>query len=330
MNAAAGACVALPGLRASRVAAQALDKVTFQTDWRAQAEHGGFYQAVATGIYRRYGIECDLRMGGPQINLSQLLLGGRVDMVMSQSLEALNYVRQNLPLLCVAAVFQKDPQVLIAHSNMGNDSFGALKGKTILVGSGGRLSYWPFLKARYGYSDDQVRPYTFSMAPFLADKSIVQQGFLTSEPYVLEQVGVHPVVLLIADAGYDNYNATISVSKKMATEKSELVQRFIDASLEGWSQYLKGGLEIEAANALIKKHNPEMTDDKIEYAIRMMNDKGIVRSGDAVKLGIGAMTDERWRRFYEAMSAVGVLPKGLDPRRAYSLAFVNKGIGAAA
>jgi len=167
------------------------------------------------------------------------------------------------------------------------------------------------------------------MAPFLADKSVVQQGFLTSEPYALEQVGVHPVVLLIADAGYDNYNATISVSKKMAMEKSDLVQRFIDASLEGWSQYLKGGPEIEAANALIKKHNPEMTDDKIEYAIKVMNAKGIVRSGDALKLGIGAMTDERWRRFYETMSAVGVLPEGIDPRQAYSLAFVNKGIGAA-
>jgi NitT/TauT family transport system substrate-binding protein len=325
---AAGGSVLLR-LQGKSASAQMLDKVSYQTSWRAQAEHGGFYQAVATGLYKKYGIDCDLRMGGPQISLSQLLLGGRVDMVMGNSIEALNYAKEDLPFFCIASIFQKDPQVLIAHAGVGNDSFQKLRGKTILVGAGGRVSYWPFLKAKYGYTDEQMKPYTFNLAPFLADKNLVQQGFISSEPYAMRQAGANPVPLLIADAGFDNYNTTINLSKKFAAEKKDLVQRFVTASLEGWAQYLKGGSASEPANALIKKDNPDMSDDKIAYAIKVMNESGMVLSGDALALGIGAMTDARWLRFYNSMADVGVLPKGVDAKKAYTLEFVNKGVGKA-
>ena len=246
---AAGLAVAGPLLvpvgrppRAQTPATGALDKVSFMTDWRAQAEHGGYYQAIAAGLYRKAGIECELRQGGPSLNSSQLLLAGRVDMVMSSSFEAFAYVREDAPFFTIAAIFQKDPQVLIGHPDTGFDSFEALKGRTILIGSGGRVTYWPYLRQKYGLSDSQVRPYNFSMAPFLADKNVVQQGFLTSEPYSIAQaLGRPPSVLLIADAGFSAYQATIAISRKMAAEKKELVQRFVDATLEGWAQYLKGG-----------------------------------------------------------------------------------------
>ena len=326
-GAAAGSVlVELPGRRAS---AQTLDKISYLTSWRAQAEHGGFYQAVAAGIYKKYGIDCDLQQGGPQVRGSQLLMGGRVDSIMSSGLEALNYAKEDLPFFCVAAIFQKDPQVLIGHRNSGIDSFEKLKGKTILVGAIGRVTYWPFLKAKYGLSDDQLKPYTFNLAPFLADKELVQQGFISSEPYALAQAGSDPAPMLIFDAGFENYNTTIALSRKLATEKKDLVQRFVTASLEGWSEYLKGGAVAEPANALIKKDNPDMSDDKIAYAIKVMNESGMVRSGDATTLGIGAMTDERWARFYKSMAEVGVLPDGLDPKKGYTLEFVNKGVGKA-
>jgi len=322
---AAASLVAVPG---ARVRAQTLDKVSYQTNWRAQAEHGGFYLAVTNGIYKKHGIECDLRMGGPQQNPSQMLLGGRVDMIMSSSFEGLNYAKENLPFLSIAAIFQKDPQVLISHPNVGNDTLADLKGKPILIGAAGRTSYWPFLRIKFGYTDDQIRPYTFNMAPFLADKNISQQGFLSSEPYAIMQAGVTPVVHLLADAGFENYQTTINISRKMVDEKKDVVQRFITASLEGWAEYLKGGPAIEAANATIKKDNPDMSDDKLAYALKVMNERGIVRSGDALKLGIGAMTDQRWKSFYETMAEAGVFPKGLDWKKAYSLEFVNKGVGA--
>jgi len=313
-----------------RPRAQALDKVSFLTDWRAQAEHGGYYQAIAAGLYRKAGIECDLRQGGPSLNSSQLLLAGRVDMVMSSSFEAFAYVREGAPFFTIAAIFQKDPQVLIGHPDTGFDSFENLKGRTILIGSGGRVTYWPYLRSKYGLSDSQVRPYNFNMAPFLADKNVVQQGFLTSEPYSIAQaLGRPPSVLLIADAGYSAYQTTIAISRKMAGEKKDLVQRFIDATLEGWAQYLKGGPGIDAANALIKQANPEQTDDRIAYAIKVLNERGIVMSGDALKDGVGAMSDQRWKSFYDSMVAVDVVPRGLDVARAYTLEFVNKGIGKA-
>jgi NitT/TauT family transport system substrate-binding protein len=322
------AAASLVSVPSRRVSAQTLDKVTYQLNWRAQAEHGGYYLAVSNGIYRKYGIECEVRMGGPQQNPSQLLLGGRVDMIMSNSFEGINYVKENLPFLCIAAIFQKDPQVLISHPNVGNDTLADLKGKPILIGAASRISFWPFLRAKFGYTDDQIRPYTFNMAPFLADKSVSQQGFLSSEPYAIMKAGVNPVVHLLADAGFENYQTTINISRKMVDEKKELVQRFVSASLEGWAEYMKGGPAIEAANAQIKKENPDMDDDKLAYAHKVMNEKGIVRSGDALKLGIGAMTDKRWKSFYETMTYAGVFPRGLNLTNAYSLEFVNKGIGA--
>ena len=313
---------------ARRPRAQTLDRLSFNTDWRAQAEHGGYYQAVAAGIYRKYGIDCDLRPGGPSLNISQLLLAGRVDMIMSNSYEAITYVREKAPFVTIAAIFQKDPQVLIAHPGSGITSFDKLAGHPLLIGNGGRVTYWPYLRKKYGLSDSQLRPYTFNSAPFLADPKAVQQGFLSSEPYsIAEVLGKPPEVMLIADAGFGSYQETIAISRRLATEKKELIQRFVDATLEGWAQYLKGGSATEAANALIKRDNPDQTDDRIRYALKVMNERGIVLSGDALSGGIGAMSDRRWRGFYAQMADVEVFPTGLDVRQAYSLDFVNKGIG---
>ena len=311
-----------------RAHAQTLDKVSIQTDWRAQAEHGGYYQAIAAGLYRKAGIECDVRQGGPSLNISQLLMAGRVDMTMSGSFEAFTFVRENAPFFTIASIFQKDPQVLIGHPDTGFDSFEKLKGRQILIGAGGRVTYWPYLRRKYGLSDAQLRPYNYSLAPFLADKNLIQQGFLSSEPYPITQaLGRSPSVLLIADAGYDPYQNTIAISRRMAEDKKDLVQRFVDATFEGWVQYLKGGPAIEAANALIKQANPEQTDDRLAYALKVLNERGVAMSGDALKDGIGAMSAERWRSFYDSMVEVGVLPAGLDVGRTHTLEFVNKGIG---
>jgi NitT/TauT family transport system substrate-binding protein len=323
-GAGATAAITIPGLRRAR--AQTLDRVSFLTNWRAEPEHGGFYQAVGNGIYRRHGIECDLRQGGPQVNNTQIMLTGRVDMTIGGGFQSLSYVRENLPALTVAAIFQKDPQVLIAHPGVGNDSFEALRGKPILISGGGRVSYWPFLRARFGYTDEQIRPYTFNMAPFLADRNAIQQGYITSEPFAIRQAsGINPVVLLIADAGYEPYSTTIDARKQMVDEKPDLVQRFVNATIEGWYEYLNG--DPGPANALIKRDNPEMDDAKIAFAIQAMKDNGIAISGDAERLGIGAMTDARWERFLRQTVEYQLNPADLDFRKAYTLRFVNQRVG---
>jgi NitT/TauT family transport system substrate-binding protein len=307
-------------------AAWAEDKVTFGTNWKAQAEHGGYYQAVATGLYRKAGLDVTIRMGGPQVNHPQLLAAGVIDFnIGSSSFGALNYVQGAIPMVTVAAIFQKDPQVLISHPGQGNDTLAAMKGKPILVGAGSRATFWNFLKAKYGYTDDQIRPYTFNMAPFLADKSAIQQGYLTSEPYKIEQAGVKPLVHVLADVGYSSYSCTIETSWKLVREKPDLVQRFVNASIEGWYSYLYG--DPGPGNALIKKDNPDMTDDVIAYGIAALKKYGVVDSGDAKTLGIGAMTDARWKEFLATMAGIGLYPRELDLTKAYTLAFVNRKIG---
>jgi len=313
---------------ARRPRAQTLDRLSFQTDWGAQAEHGGYYQALAAGLYKAKGLEVDLRPGGPNLNNSQLLMAGRADLIMAGSFGAFAFLQAQAPFFTIAAIFQKDPQALLAHPGSGIDGFDKLKGKTLLISNGGRVAYWPYLRKKFGLSDDQVRPYNFQMAPFLSNPNAVQQGFVTSEAYSIAQaLGKPPVVLMLADSGFSSYQTTIATSRKLATEKKEVVQRFVDATLEGWAQYLKGGPATEAANALIKKANPEQTDDRLAFAVRALNERGIVRSGDALSDGIGAMSDARWKGFYDSMADVEVFPRGMDVRQAYTLEFVNKGVG---
>jgi NitT/TauT family transport system substrate-binding protein len=320
--------VALTALVALLAFAKALhaETVTFGTDWKAEAEHGGYYQAIAAGIYKKYGLDVTLRQGGPQVNHAQLLAAGVLDFnLASNSFGPLNFAQQNIPMVAVAAIFQKDPSVLIAHPGEGNDSFETLKGKPIMISGDTRTGWWLFLKQKFGYTDDQIRPYNFSVAPFLADKTAIQQGYLSSEPYTIEQQGVKPVVLLLADAGYASYGSIIQCSLKLATEKPDLVQRFVNASIEGWYSYLNG--DPTPGNTLIKKDNPEQNDALLAYGRTQIKEHGIVDSGDAKTMGIGAMTDARWKEFFDTMSKAGLYPADMDYKKAYTLQFIDKKVG---
>ncbi len=325
-----GAAFGLAGavaLLLAAASAAAADKVTFGTNWKAQAEHGGYYQAVADGTYARYGLEVTIRQGGPQVNHSQLLAAGRIDFNMGGNLFGqFNFTQNKVPVVTVAAIFQKEPQILMAHPDSGIRTLADLKGRTIFVSSDGRLTYWLWLKQVYGLDDSQLKPYTFNPAPFLADKNSVQQGYVTSEPFAIrKQGGFDPIVLVMADAGYDTYSTTIETSAKLVKENPDLVQRFVNATIEGWYNYLYG--DNKKANELIKKDNPEMGDDQIAYSIEAMKKYGIVDSGDALTLGIGAMTKERWKSFFEKAVGWGVYPPSLPYEEGYTLQFVNKGHG---
>ena len=307
--------------------AAALDKVTFGTNWKAQAEHGGYYQAVADGTYAKYGLDVTIRQGGPQVNHSQLLAAGKIDFNMGGNLFGqFNYTQASVPMVTVGAIFQKEPQVLLAHPDTGVQELADLDEKTFFISSDGLQTFWLWLKQVYGFSDDQVKPYTFNPAPFLADQNSVQQGYVTSEPFaVKKEGGFEPVVLMMADYGYDTYSTTLETSQKLIDENPDLVQRFVNATIEGWYNYLYG--DNAKANALIKADNPEITDEQITFSIEALKKYGIVDSGDAVDKGIGAMTDARFESFYRRMVKAGVVKDGLDIRRAYTLDFVNRGIG---
>lgn len=304
-----------------------LDKVSFGTNWVAQAEHGGFYQAVADGTYARYGLDVKIVPGGPNVNNRIQLIAGKLDFFMSaNTLQSFDAVANNVPVIAVAAIFQKDPQVFLAHPSAKIAKLEDLKPLTLFVSKEGMPTYFQWLKSEYGFSEDRVKPYTFNAQPFLADKTSAMQGYVTSEPFAVEkQAKFTPTVILLADYGFNAYSTLIETRIAYAEKKPDLVQRFVDASIIGWYTYLYG--DNAAGNALIKKANPEMTDDLLAYSVDKMKQYGIVDSGDAVKDGIGAMSDDRMAAFFGKMVRSGVTRRDVDYRKSYTLRFVNKAVG---
>jgi NitT/TauT family transport system substrate-binding protein len=311
----------------SASAQTALDKVSFGTNWVAEAEHGGFFQAVADGTYKSYGLDVTIVPGGPNNNNRILLTAGKLDFFISaNTLQSFDAVANNVPLVTVAAIFQKDPQVLLTHPESKVVKLEDLKPLTLLVSKEGLSSYFQWLKSEYKFSEEKVRPYTFNPQPFLADRQSAMQGYVTSEPFAVEKAGgFKPGILLLADYGFNSYSTLLETRREIVDKKPDLVQRFVDASIIGWYNYLYG--DNAAANAMIKKLNPEMTDELLAYSLARMKQYGIVDSGDSLRDGIGAMTDARVASFFDKMARAGVVRPDIDFRKSYTLRFVNKGVG---
>ncbi|WP_018316418.1 ABC transporter substrate-binding protein [Bradyrhizobium sp. WSM2793] len=307
--------------------AETLDKVTFGTNWVAEAEHGGFFQAVADGTYKKYGLDVTIVPGGPNENNRMLLIAGKIDFFMAaNTLMSFDAVANNVPVVTIAAIFQKDPQVMLTQPDAKVSKIEDLKPLTLFVSKEGMTSYFQWLKSEYGFNEKNVRPYNFNPQPFIANPKSAMQGYVTSEPFAVEKAaGFKPNVLLLADYGFNTYSTLIETRRDVVEKKPDLVQRFVDASMIGWYNYIYR--DNSAGNAMIKKLNPEMTDDLLAYSVAKMKEHGIIDSGDSLKNGIGAMSDERYTSFFNKMVKAGVVKPELDFRKSYTLRFVNKGVG---
>jgi NitT/TauT family transport system substrate-binding protein len=304
-----------------------LDKVSFGTNWVAEAEHGGFFQALADGTYKNYGLDVTIVPGGPNDNNRISLIAGKIDFYMTaNTLQSFDAVANNVPVVAVAAIFQKDPQVFLTHPESKIARLQDLKPLTLFVSKEGVASYFQWLKSEYGFSEERVKPYTFNSQPFLANRQSAMQGYVTSEPFAVEKAaGFKPGIILLADNGFNAYSTLIETRRELIDKKPDLVQRFVDASVIGWYNYLYG--DNARANTMIKKLNPEMTDELLAYSVAKMKDYGIVDSGDALRDGIGAMSDARVASFFDKMVRAGVVRRDIDFRNAYTLRFTNKGVG---
>src|ERR1700761_9400942 len=323
----AGVFAALPARAQDEKQAGKLDKVSFGTNWVAEAEHGGFFQAVADGTYKKYGLDVTIVPGGPNENNRMLLIAGKIDFFMTaNTLLAFDAVANKVPVVSVASIFQKDPQVFLTHPEARITKIEELKPLTLFVSKEGITSYFQWLKSEYGFSEKNVRPYTFNAQPFIASPQSAMQGYVTSEPFAVEKAaGFKPGVLLLADYGFNTYSTLIETRQDVIEKKPDLVQRFVNASIIGWDNYLYGA--NAAANAMIKKLNPEMTDELLAYSVAKMKEYGIVDSGDSIKNGIGALSDERVTSFFQKMVKAGIVKSDLDYRKSYTLQFVNKAVG---
>ncbi len=312
-------------------AALAQDKVVFATNWKAQAAHGGFYQALADGTYRQHGLDVTLVQGGPQVNNRPLLPAGRIDFLMTGNLlHSFDNVKNGVPTVVVAAMFQKDPQALLAHPGQGYESFAALKNAPVaLVAKDGQFSWWQWLKVTHGFRDEALKPYNYNLGPFLSNRKAIQQGYSVAEPiYVHNQGKFKPVVHLLADHGFSTYSTLIEARADTVRNKPDLVQRFVDASIVGWVNYLYG--DRKAAAALMMKDNPEMTEAEMEASVALMKQQGIVDSGESLQMGIGAMNRARIEDFHAQMVKAGLYKPGeVDLSKVAVLQFVNKKVGLA-
>ena len=316
-------------LLAATCGAHAQDKVTFATNWKAQAAHGGFYQAVADGTYKNAGLDVTIQQGGPQVNNRPLLPAGRIDFLMTGNLlHSFDNVKNNVPTVVVAAMFQKDPQALMAHPGQGYERFEKLKDAPLaLIAKDAQFSWWQWLKAVHGFKDDVLKPYNYNLGPFLANNKAIQQGYSVAEPIYIENQGkFKPVVHLLADHGFSTYSTVIEARTDTVKSKPGLVQRFVDASILGWVNYLYG--ERKAANTMMMKDNPEMTEAEIEASVVLMKQQGIVDSGEALARGVGAMSSERIADFYAQMVKAGLYKAGeVDLAKVATLQFVNRKVG---
>jgi NitT/TauT family transport system substrate-binding protein len=320
---AAGAAAAI-AYAALSGAAFAQDEITFGTNWVPEAEHGGFYQAVADGTYEKYGLKVTII---PQADQA-LLLGGKIQFWMQGNLLGMfSAIEQGVPVVEVAAIFQKDPQVIMTHPEMGITSFADLtKVPTIFIGDDLFITGWQWMKAEYGFTDEQRQPYPYNLAGFLADPNSANQGYATSEPYAYQnETGKAPDVFLLADAGYTTVSTMIEGMKEYVEANPDITKRFVEASLIGWYNYLYG--DNSAANALIKAENPDMSDGQIEYTISKMKEYGLVDSGAATDGGIGCFTDAQVKDFYDKMVAAGVVKADLDIASGYTTEYVCQKVG---
>lgn len=306
-----------------------LDKVVFGTNWLAQGEHGGFYQALADGTYKRYGLDVTIRQGGPQGANRALLLAGKVDFYLGGGMmQAFDSVRQDVPTVTVASLFQRNPGALLVHPDQGIETFADVaKLPTVFLSKEGYVAIFGWLKSLgLGFRDEQYKPYAFNPGPFIADKRSAQQGYVTSEPYAVEQQGgFKPKAFLFDDMGFKAYSTTIEAMQATVDGRADMVQRFVDATIIGWYNYIYG--DNRAANELIKKDNPEMTDGQLAYSLAQMKAYGIVVSGDAETKGVGCMTDERMKSYFDKLVAVKLFEPTLDFKKAYTTRFVCKGVG---
>jgi NitT/TauT family transport system substrate-binding protein len=309
-------------LAALTLPAQAATTIRFVTDWKAQAEHGGFYQALAEGLYAKRDLDVKIIQGGPDVNVPQLLAGGAAEFGMgSNSFISLNMVKTGVPVRAVMAIFQKDPQVLISHPRRDINSLADMRGKPVLISAASMSAFWPWLRVKFGFSDRQIRKYTYNLAPFILDPNAIQEGYLTSEPFtVQQQARFRPKIFLLSDYGYPGYANMVLVPQTWIDTNRKAVQAFVDATRDGWLHYLGNPAK---GNALIKQRNPDMTDAILKQALDKMKEHEMLLSGDGRAFGLGSMTQAQWKLFYDTMASEGLYPKGLDYTKAYDLSFAR-------
>ena len=298
--------------------ARANAKVRLLTNWFAEPEHGGFYHAVATGLYDKAGLDVELRQGGPSLNVMQLLAGGEADVVMSYDIQIMTASEKGIPVKAIFTCFQFDLIGLLTRPDV--NSLAELKGRKVYFAGSGYSTYWPWLKQKYGYTDDMAGPKASNLQTFITDPTSAVAGYITSEPYVAEQHNIATKFFLFANDGYPTYANTMATTADFIKNNPDAVAAFTRASLEGWKAYMQ---DPTAGNALIKKINTNMDDGQINFGLKKIREVKAIESGDAATMGIGVITPERWQKTRDFLVSANLLAAGTDTTQSMTTQFVK-------
>ena len=281
----------------------ALPKVRFKTDWHPQAEHGGFYQAVARGFYRESGIDVDIVPGGPGVPVSQIVLSGQVDLAMGRSDDMIAWVSKGLPFVVVGVYMERDPQAILVHEESPVRTFADLNNRTVMGVAG---SNWiDYIKLHY-HIDFRLIPSNFGIAQFMADKDFIQQCFVTNEPYFVRKNGGHPRTLLMSDSGFNPYRVIYTTQRYLREHPAE-VRAFVAASLRGWDDFMNG--DPSPAKALISKANENMPGEFMDYSIKALRDYHIVAGRADLGERPGLMTRRRMQEQVDDLLQLKLIPE---------------------
>jgi NitT/TauT family transport system substrate-binding protein len=298
--------------------ARAATKIRLLTNWFAEPEHGGFYHAVAAGLYDKAGLDVELKQGGPALNVMQLLAGGEADVVMSYDIQIMSAFEKGIPVKAIFTCFQFDLIGLLTRPDV--NSLADLKGHKVYFAGSGYSTYWPWLKKKFGYTDDMAVPKGQNLQTFITDPTSAVAGYITSEPYVAEKQNLPTKFFLFADEGYPSYANTMASTTDFIKSNPDAVARFTRASVEGWKAYMQ---DPAVGNDLIKKTNAKMDDGQINFGLKKLREVKALESGDAATMGIGIITPERWQKTRDFLVEANLLKDTTDTTQSMTTEFIK-------
>ena len=298
-----------------------LTPVRFTLNWIPTPDHSGYYAAKIGGIYEKYGLDVEIRPGGPQVNVHQLLAAKQTDMIMGTTMRAFNARHEGIPIVTVASWYQKDATTFMLHPDNKASNLADLKANQVMIPNISKVNYWPWMKAKFGFSDDQLKPYDFAYRSWALNPNAISQGYITSDKPNMAGVGVpNGRSMLLADHGWNQYINTVDVLEEMIEKKPEVIRAFLRATAEGWRQYLK---DPTATNAELTRLNPDLSRETAAYGYEVITTYRLLGVASADEGKIGTISDARLKAFAEEMVKAGAIPASDAYEKSYTLKFMD-------
>lgn len=293
---------------ASVLAQNLPDKVSFIPHWLPQAQFAGYFAANDLGIYKKYDIDLDILVGGPQNSSTELCRKKGADFYSLWLANALALRDQGCKIVNIGQIVRRSVFMLIAKKSSGIKEPGDFDGRKVALWEGFELRPMQFFK-KFGAKVKTV-PLGSTINIFLMDGVDAANGMYYNEYHQIINSGYDPdelVTFFLSDYGFNFPEEGIYVYEDFYRKNEDLCRRFISATIEGWMWCFKNpekALEIvvkymKAVNLPVNLSqqkwmlsvfkdlliDPESRDMRIQlsrpdydYVVRTIKDAGQIKS----------------------------------------------------